>query len=125
MLLGLARDTWRRHSTFLSRQGKCHSTAVDCMPPSSRANVETAYPSHGILNCGAHFSRQNGLATKTLCEIAILIVLIKRPAVAPNLEQSDTDDLRLWTFSSYRCRSMGPTGEVEPLKGREGMHIVS
>jgi hypothetical protein len=24
--------------------------AIECMPPSSRASVETAYPSHGILD---------------------------------------------------------------------------
>jgi hypothetical protein len=44
-------------------------------------------------------------------EIAALIVLIKRPAVAPNSEMSDTKDFRNWAFSSCQCRSMGLTGE--------------
>jgi hypothetical protein len=40
-------------------------------------------------------------------------------------EQSDTKYLRLWTFSSCRCRSMEPRDKGGLFEECECMHIVS
>jgi hypothetical protein len=75
------------------------------MPPSSRVNVETTYPSHGMLKRGAHVSpKWVGRIFGSIEEIATLIVRIKRPAVAPISEQPNTTDFRLPLLCS--CRVM-------------------
>ncbi|KAJ5651606.1 uncharacterized protein N7484_005329 [Penicillium longicatenatum] len=58
-------------------------------------------------------------------EIAALIVLIERPAVAPNSEQPDSTELRVGLLSLFVSAHGSSRGKDALFEDYECMHIVS